>query len=77
MSVMEILDTAQFVVDKHGQETAVLLDVKSWQTLRSLLDELVEDEQLGRLMAAVESDEKLEGEVARRAYEVDLAEAQV
>ena len=77
MSVIEILDTAQFVVDKHGQETAVLLDVKSWQTLRSLLDELVEDEQLGRLMAAIESDEKLEGEVARRAYEGYLAEAQV
>lgn len=76
MSVMEILDTAQFVVDKSGQETAVLLDLKSWQVLRRLLDELIEDDQLASLMAAVEHDEKLEGEAARHAYEAYLAEAQ-
>ncbi len=74
MSVMEILDTAQFVVDKHGQETAVLLDVKSWQMLRRLLDEIVEDEQLGQLMADVENDETLAGEAAHHAYETYLAE---
>ena len=70
MSVIEILDTAQYVVDRHGQQTAVLLDLDSWKSLRQLLEELMEDERLGQLMTAVENDEMLDGEAARLAYEV-------
>ncbi|MCB0087444.1 MAG: hypothetical protein KDE54_06005 [Caldilineaceae bacterium] len=76
MSVIEILETAQYVVDKDGQETAVLLDLASWTSLRHLLEELIEDENLGQLMMAVENDEKLTGNAARRAYNEYLAEAQ-
>lgn len=76
MSVIDILDTAHYVVDKHGKQTAVLLDLNSWDVLRRLLEELIEDEKLGQLMAAVENDEKLEGELARQAYQTYLAEAQ-
>ncbi|GAB4154003.1 MAG: hypothetical protein Fur0021_20180 [Candidatus Promineifilaceae bacterium] len=63
-------------MDKHGKQTAVLLDLNSWDVLRRLLEELIEDEKLGQLMAAVENDEKLEGELARQAYQTYLAEAQ-
>lgn len=72
MSVIEILEAAQYVVDKSGQQTAVLLDLDSWKSLRHLLEELMEDERLGQLMADVEDDEKLEGEAARRAYRTYL-----
>lgn len=77
MSVIDILDTAQYVVDKHGRRTAVLVDLSSWETLRQLLQELIEDERLGQLMAAVENDEKLEGKVAEEVYQVYLKEAKV
>ena len=76
MSVIEILETAQYVVDKDGQETAVSSDLASWTSLRHLLEELIEDENLGQLMMAVENDEKLTGNAARRAYNEYLAEAQ-
>ncbi len=70
-----ILDTAQYVVDKNGRQTAVLLDLESWEALRRLLEELIEDANLGELMAAVEDDEKLNSESAHEAYQVYLKEA--
>lgn len=76
MNVIDILDTAHYVVDKHGKQTAVLLDLNSWDVLRRLIEELIEDEKLGQLMAAVANDETLEGELARQAYQTYLAEAQ-
>lgn len=75
MNVNHILETAQYVVDQQGQQTGVLLDLESWDTLRKLIEELAEDERLGALMAAVEDDEKLEGADALSAYEAYLAEA--
>ena len=75
MSTIDILDTAQYVVDKDGRQTAVLLDLESWQALRRLLEELVEDANLGELMAAVENDEKLDLEAAQEIYQAYLMEA--
>ena len=40
MSVDAILDSVQYVVDKDGQQTAVLLDLATWDTLRLLLQEV-------------------------------------
>lgn len=74
MSVIDILETAQYVVDKRGQQTAVLLDLPTWRTLQRLLEELLEDERLGELMAAVQEDEKLEGEAAQEVYRAYLKE---
>ena len=59
MTAIDILNTAQYVVDKDGRQTAVLLDLSSWQLLRQLLEELAENEKLGELMTAVQDDEKL------------------
>jgi hypothetical protein len=76
MNVTHILETAQYVVDQQGQQTGVLLDLESWDALRKLIEEFVEDERLGALMSAVEDDEKLEGADALSAYQAYLAEAQ-
>ncbi len=75
MSVTDILDTAQYVVAKDGRQTAVLLDVHSWQVLRHLLEEITEDDHLGKLMAEVADEETLTAEDARKAYEAYLSEA--
>ena len=75
MSVTDILDTAQYVVDKDGRQTAVLLDLHSWHVLRHVLEERTEDERLGKLMAEVADEETLSGGDARKAYEAYLSEA--
>lgn len=64
MNVKAILDSVRYVVDKNGQRTAVLLDIATWNALRLLLEEIAEDEQLGRLMDEVEDDEMFEGEAS-------------
>ena len=68
MSVVDIIESAQYVIDRQGKQTAVLLDLENWVTLRHLLEELAEDERLGQLLVEVESDERLEGSVARETY---------
>ena len=68
MLISDILNTAQYVVDQQGQQTAVLLDLPSWQKLRHLLEELAEDERLAKLMLEVQQEEKLEGPAAYAAY---------
>lgn len=72
MRAFDILETAQYVVDRQGQQTAVLLDLSTWQTLRHLLEELAEDERLGELMTAVQQDETQEGNVAQSTYKAYL-----
>lgn len=73
MNVLDILDTAQYVVDKDGKQTAVLLDLKNWEILRQLLEEVEEDKQLAQLITAVASDEKFTGEAAQNIYRNYLA----
>ncbi len=75
MSVTEILDSVQYVVNQKGQQVAVQLDLFTWKALRHLLDELIEDENLARLMAEVETEEHLEGQNAWQTYQTYLAEA--
>lgn len=53
MKIELILDSVQYVVDKDGQHTAVLLGMPTWNALRLLLGKLGEDERLSRLMDAV------------------------
>ena len=74
MNAVSILETAQYVVDKRGRQTAVLLDLTAWQALQEFLEELAEDERLGELMMAVQDDEKLIGETAQEVYQAYLLE---
>lgn len=64
MNIEAILDSVRYVVNKDGQRTAVLLDMPTWDALRQLLEEITEDELLGRLMDEVEDDEMFKGEAS-------------
>lgn len=76
MGVDAILDSVQYVVDKDGQQTAVLLDLPTWDALRLLLEEFSEDERLGRLMDEVEDDQTFEGEASWNLYQSLLSSDQ-
>ena len=47
MTVAEILQSVQFIVGQEGKPTAVVLDIQTWETLLSMLED-VEDVQLVR-----------------------------
>lgn len=64
MSIDEIMSAVQYIVDSEGQQTAVLLDLTTWKSLQLLLQDIAEDERLGRLMAEVENEESLSREAA-------------
>ena len=48
MSVNELLQNVQFVVDTVGNKTAVMLDYKDWEELITLLEDIEDAEELGR-----------------------------
>ncbi|MFO7680591.1 MAG: hypothetical protein R6X34_11115 [Chloroflexota bacterium] len=77
MRIDEMLSAVQYVVDNGGRQTAVLLDLDTWKSLRRLLAEIAEDERLGRLMAEVEDEESFAAEDALKAYRTYLAQAAV
>ena len=54
MSVIDLLQNAQFVVDAHGNKRAVLLDYASWEELLTLLEDLEDAEEIRRLREAGE-----------------------
>jgi len=74
MTIAEILESVQFVVDREGKQTGVMFTLPAWETLRPLLEEVMEDARLGQLMAEVEDDERLEGDDAHQAYQSYLSQ---
>jgi len=42
MTVIEALKSAQYVVDKHGHRTAVLLTIQSWQSLMDWIEDIAD-----------------------------------
>lgn len=55
MSITELVESAQFVVDAEGNKQAVVLDLTAWEALLKLLDEF---EDLTDVAAAVEAYEE-------------------
>lgn len=49
MSVIDMLQTAEFVIDAHGNKKAVLLDYKVWEELLTLLEDWEDAEEIRRL----------------------------
>lgn len=39
MTIMEVLESAQYVVDSQGRQTAVQFDMSTWEILRQLLED--------------------------------------
>jgi hypothetical protein len=74
MGIDAILESVQYVIDKDGQQTAVLLDLPTWDALRHLLEDLGEDERLGELLAEVQDDETFEGDAAWATYQSYLSD---
>jgi hypothetical protein len=73
MSVTEILQNIQFVVDAGGNKKAVLLDYSLWEELLTRLEDLEDAEEIRRLREAEEeviSWEQAKGEL--RAEGVDV-----
>jgi len=54
MSVIELLQTVQFVVDASGNKKAVVLDYTVWEELLTLLEDWEDTEELRRLREAGE-----------------------
>ncbi|MBA2594673.1 MAG: hypothetical protein H0U97_21505 [Gammaproteobacteria bacterium] len=73
MSVTEILQNIQFVVDAGGDKKAVLLDYSLWEELLTQLEDLEDAEEIRRLREAEEEVipwEQAKGEL--RAQRVDV-----
>jgi len=49
MSVTELLQTTQFLVDAAGNKKAVVLDYAVWQGLLTLLEDLEDAEEIRQL----------------------------
>jgi hypothetical protein len=52
MSIHEILQAAQFVVDAKGNKKAVLVDYSLWEELLTLLEDLEDAEEIRQLREA-------------------------
>ena len=74
MTIVEMLDSVQYVVDNQGRQTAVQFDLTTWETLQPLFEEVMEDAHLAQLMDAVADDEKLEGDATMQAYQTYLSQ---
>jgi hypothetical protein len=64
MTVTELLDAVQFVVDAEGKRQAVQLPLSLWEELVTLLEDIEDTEELEKLGA--EDDEFVEWEQAKR-----------
>jgi len=65
MSVTEVLQQAQFLVDSEGNKKAVVFDYSLWQELLTLLEDLEDGEEIRRLREAGEAEEALPWEQAK------------
>ena len=54
MSAVEMLQTAEFVVDAQGNKKAILLDYEIWEELLTLLEDWEDAEEIRRLREAEE-----------------------
>lgn len=49
MSVVELLEKAQFLVDKSGHRKAILLEYNVWEALLTYLEDLEDAEEIAHL----------------------------
>jgi hypothetical protein len=54
MSVTELLQAAQFLVDTNGNKKAVVFDFVLWEELSTLLEDLEDAEEIRRLRESEE-----------------------
>jgi hypothetical protein len=54
MSIVDMLESVQYVVDSKGQQTAVQIDLKTWHMLRDMLEDLDDMAEMARTRAEQE-----------------------
>jgi len=64
MSIQEIVESAQIVIDAHGTKKAVLLDFALWEEILELLEDLEDAAEIERLRR--EDEEEISWEQAKR-----------
>ena len=69
MTVTELLQTAQFLVDSSGDKKAVVLDYAIWDDLMTLLEDLEDAEEIRTLSEAKE--EAIPWELAKAELRVE------
>lgn len=65
MSVSEVLQQAQFLVDAEGNRKAVVFDYNVWEELLTFLEDWEDAEEIHRLREAGETKEALPWEQAK------------
>ena len=63
MSIQEIVESAQIVIDAHGTKKAVLLDIALWQEILELLEDLEDAAEIEQLRG--EDEEEISWEQAK------------
>ena len=73
MSINDLLETAEFLVDAEGNKKAVVVSYALWEELQSLLEDLEDAEEMRGLSPAAEDTIPWEEAKARlRAEGVDV-----
>ena len=49
MTVTELLETAEFLIDNDGKRKKIVFDYAIWEELRELLEDLEDAEEMSRL----------------------------
>ena len=65
MSVSEVLQQAQFLVDAEGNKKAVVFDYGLWEELLTLLEDVEDTEEIRRLREAGEAEGALPWDQAK------------
>jgi hypothetical protein len=73
MSITEVLEQAQFLVDADGNKKAVVFDYSLWEELLTLLEDLEDAEEIRRLRQSDEEStpwEQAKAELRARGVDV-------
>jgi hypothetical protein len=52
MSIKELLESAEYLVDANGKKKAVVVDFEIWEELLTLLEDVEDSEEIKRLREA-------------------------
>jgi len=69
MTVTEILQSVQFVVDREGKPTAAVLDMRTWEAFLSMLEDM---EDIGLLRDRLKNWRSKEGWTCWEDFEATL-----
>lgn len=75
MSIVDLIKSAQFVVDSTGNRKAVQIDLTVWEELITLLEDLEDSEEIE--LAREEDDELISWEQIVSDYKTTHSEADV